>query len=222
MRVYRGWALRAAGAGCVLALAACAGVAPPRADAPVAFAPVRSSFEASGRLSVRRGTDALTANFRWHHDGVTDVVDLASPLGQTIARLAGGASGVSLRTADGRAISAADWRELGARALEWSLPVDGLAFWIQGAPRAGAPFVAAHSSFPQGDGERGLWLSRYAAFAVASGVAPELAENARASVEQNLHLLSPEQDEAILRDAGFSNVTQFYSAFTWRGWVANA
>ena len=63
-----------------------------------------------------------------------------------LTRLAGDASGVSLRTADGRAISAADWRELGARALEWSLPVDGLAFWIQGAPRAGAPFVAEPAS----------------------------------------------------------------------------
>ncbi len=88
--------------------------------------------------------------------------------------------------------------------------------------KPGAPFVVAHSSCPGGDNERALWLSRYAAFAVASGVASDLAENARASVERNLNLLSPEQDEAILRDAGFSNVTPFYTAFTWRGWVANA
>ena len=146
MRVVRGWSIRAAGAGCVLALAACAGVAPSGENAPVAFAPVRSTFDASGRLSVRHGTDAITANFRWHHDGAADVVDLASPLGQTIARLSGDAAGVSLRTADGRAISAADWRELGTRALEWSLPVDGLAFWIQGAPRTGASFAVEHAS----------------------------------------------------------------------------
>ena len=88
--------------------------------------------------------------------------------------------------------------------------------------KPGAPFVVAHSSCPEGDSERALWLSRYAAFAVASGVTSDLAENARASVERNLNLLSPEQDEAILRDAGFSNVTPFYTAFTWRGWVANA
>ncbi len=30
--------------------------------------------------------------------------------------------------------------------------------------KPGAPFVVAHFSIPQGDGERGLWLSRYAAF----------------------------------------------------------
>ena len=45
---------------------------------------------------------------------------------------------------------------------------------------------------------------------------------ARAAVAAGLSLFSPEQDEAILRDAGFSNVKQFYAAFTWRGWVARA
>jgi tRNA (cmo5U34)-methyltransferase len=88
--------------------------------------------------------------------------------------------------------------------------------------KPGAPFVAAHSSFPQDDGQRGPWLSRYAAFAVASGADPAQAETARASVDAHLNLLSPEQDEAILREAGFSDVTPFYAAFTWRGWVAYA
>jgi tRNA (cmo5U34)-methyltransferase len=88
--------------------------------------------------------------------------------------------------------------------------------------KPGAPFVAAHSSFPQDEGERALWLSRYAAFATASGADPGHAQNARAAVEAHLNLLSPEQDEAILRDADFSDVRLFYAAFTWRGWVAYA
>jgi tRNA (cmo5U34)-methyltransferase len=86
----------------------------------------------------------------------------------------------------------------------------------------GAPFVAAHSSFPQGKGERSVWLRRYAAFAIASGADPAEVENARAAVEAHLNILAPEQDEAILRDAGFSDVAPFYAAFTWRGWVAYA
>lgn len=31
-----------------------------------------------------------------------------------------------------------------------------------------------------------------------------------------------EQDEAVLREAGFTGVSQFYAAFTWRGWVGYA
>jgi tRNA (cmo5U34)-methyltransferase len=86
--------------------------------------------------------------------------------------------------------------------------------------KPGAPFVVAHSSFPQAASERPLWLSRYAAFATAAGVDPDHARNARAAVDAHLTLLSPEHDEAILREAGFSNVALFYAAFTWRGWVA--
>jgi tRNA (cmo5U34)-methyltransferase len=88
--------------------------------------------------------------------------------------------------------------------------------------KPGAPFVAAHSSFPQGQDERTLWLSRYAAFAVARGADPALTENARATIERHLNLLSPEEDEAVMREAGFSDVSMFYAAFTWRGWVAYA
>jgi tRNA (cmo5U34)-methyltransferase len=85
----------------------------------------------------------------------------------------------------------------------------------------GAPFVAAHASFPQGP-ERARWLERYAAFAVLAGADPEKAETARAAVEAHLNMMSPEEDESILRQAGFTDVTQFYAAFTWRGWVAYA
>ncbi|WP_428671395.1 class I SAM-dependent methyltransferase [Reyranella sp.] len=85
-----------------------------------------------------------------------------------------------------------------------------------------APFVAAHSSFPQGRGERALWLSRYAAFAVASGADPEQVEKMRAAVDAHLPVLDPEQDDAVLREAGFGGVSLFYAALTWRGWIAYA
>ena len=69
--------------------------------------------------------------------------------------------------------------------------------------RPGAPFVAAHSSFPQADSERARWLSRYAAYAIASGADPDKTKKARAAVEAHLSLLGPEQDAQILREAGF-------------------
>lgn len=88
--------------------------------------------------------------------------------------------------------------------------------------RHGAPFVAAHSSFPQEEGERPRWLSRYAAFAIASGADPGQVEKARAAIEASLDALSPAHDEVILHDAGFSDARLFYAGFTWRGWVAYA
>jgi tRNA (cmo5U34)-methyltransferase len=88
--------------------------------------------------------------------------------------------------------------------------------------KPGAPFVAAHSSFPQEDGSRALWLSRYAAFAIASGADPQQVEKMCATVDAHVPMLDPRQDEAILHDAGFSDVSLFYAAFTWRGWIGRA
>jgi tRNA (cmo5U34)-methyltransferase len=86
--------------------------------------------------------------------------------------------------------------------------------------KPGAPFVVAHHSFPQHDGEKARWLSRYAAFAAASGVPVANAANTISAIGERLPLLSPEQDEALLRDAGFTDVALFYVGFTFRGWVA--
>lgn len=88
--------------------------------------------------------------------------------------------------------------------------------------RPGAPFVTAHLSVPQGPGERALWLSRYAAFLLGPGVGPDKAAEARDAVDARTHILTPEQDEAVLREAGFTEVGLFYAAFAFRGWVATA
>ncbi|WP_233247566.1 class I SAM-dependent methyltransferase [Caulobacter endophyticus] len=88
--------------------------------------------------------------------------------------------------------------------------------------KPGAPFVAAHGSFPQDPAQRDAWLDRYAAFAIASGFDPVQARGARDAVSASVNMLSPDEDEAILREAGFTDVTLFYAAFTWRGWAAYA
>ena len=85
-----------------------------------------------------------------------------------------------------------------------------------------APFVVAHHSFPRDEAGRELWSSRFAAFAVASGVDRGIMETGRGFITHQLPALSPEEDEASLRAAGFSDVSLFYAAFTFRGWVAYA
>lgn len=88
--------------------------------------------------------------------------------------------------------------------------------------KPGAPFVAAHSAFPQEEAERGIWLDRYARFAIGAGFDADMAWNARAAVAASLNTLEPAHDEAILRAAGFRDVSLFYAAFTWRGWICGA
>jgi tRNA (cmo5U34)-methyltransferase len=76
----------------------------------------------------------------------------------------------------------------------------------------GAPFVVAHFSIPQSD-ERAVWLSRFAAYASIDRGQVKM-------LDSHLTILPPEQDEAMLREGGFSNISLFYVGFTFRGWVA--
>lgn len=88
--------------------------------------------------------------------------------------------------------------------------------------KSGGVFVAMHYSIPQSDGARDLWLSRCADFAISSGVEPEQAKAAAAAIGKQLPILAPEQDEDLMRRAGFSDISTFFVALAFRGWVARA
>jgi tRNA (cmo5U34)-methyltransferase len=85
----------------------------------------------------------------------------------------------------------------------------------------GAPFLTFHHSVPDGEA-RTAWLERYARFAV--GPAGDAAQIARlaATLATELPLSSPEEDEALLHEAGFGGVGTYYTALTLRGWLAYA
>lgn len=144
-------------------LAGCVSLPSPSETAK--FPEARDAYRVVGRLSARHATDGFAANFRWSHAADRDELDLATPLGQTLARLTGDAQGVELRRPDGSIETASDWTTLTSRGLGWALPVSGLAFWIQGSPRKGAPYTVEAA----GDGNPGVlrqdgWTIAYQAF----------------------------------------------------------
>jgi outer membrane lipoprotein LolB len=123
--------------GVVLALAAtlAACATPPRGDvAAAAVAPADAPFELSGRLSARYGETGVAASFRWVHAPEADELLLATPFGQALARLSGGANGVVLELQDGGVARSGDWESLTREALGVPVPVRGLAWWVRGAP----------------------------------------------------------------------------------------
>ncbi len=85
--------------------------------------------------------------------------------------------------------------------------------------RVGAPFVVVHISFPQDEPERSLWIARHVAYG-----RPEAAdvESARDAIRTRLSILAPEEEEAMLAEAGFSGISLFYAGLSFRGWIGYA
>jgi tRNA (cmo5U34)-methyltransferase len=67
-----------------------------------------------------------------------------------------------------------------------------------------------------------LWMTRSVAFGDRSGFDWEKASATAKMMTEHLSLLSPTAEEGLLREAGFEEVGLFYTAFSFRGWVATA
>ncbi|MFN7026136.1 MAG: class I SAM-dependent methyltransferase [Pseudorhizobium sp.] len=85
-----------------------------------------------------------------------------------------------------------------------------------------SPFVLAHVSFPQDEPDRSLWIDRHIRFGAIAEMDAEKQEVARLGMRHRLFTRSPEDDEACLQEAGFTEHTQFYHALGFRGWIAYA
>lgn len=87
--------------------------------------------------------------------------------------------------------------------------------------RPGAPLVLAHISFPQGEPERSTWIARHVAYA-NPGTAPAQLQQSRDAIAARLTILSPNEEEAQMREAGFGGVSLFYAGLSFRGWIGYA
>jgi tRNA (cmo5U34)-methyltransferase len=86
--------------------------------------------------------------------------------------------------------------------------------------RPDARLVVAHHAPPGPDA--GRWMARSAAFARGAQADPASASTAGRLMTERLPLLTPCEEEDLLRTAGFGDVALFYAAFSFRGWVAIA
>ncbi|MFO1305393.1 MAG: outer membrane lipoprotein LolB [Burkholderiales bacterium] len=118
----------------VLAVLGGCASAPP---SPAVDARVESSFAAQGRLSARKGSDGVAVHYDWTHAADADRFDIATPLGQTVARMERDASGVRVERPGEAPVAYRDWSSLTNAVLGVAIPLEGLASWLQGAPMRG-------------------------------------------------------------------------------------
>jgi outer membrane lipoprotein LolB len=120
----------------------------------------------SGRFaaSISRGDarDAASGRFTLAAGPTRSVLDLASPLGNTLARVEAGAEGATLTAPQGDG-TLATWHGPSADALAesvlgYALPVTGLPDWLQGRAAAGRPALLSPETGPAERIEQDGWV----------------------------------------------------------------
>jgi outer membrane lipoprotein LolB len=96
-------------------------------------------FAATTTLDGKR--ENTTGRFQLRVDRERLLLDLATPIGTTLARIESGPAGVVLRTPgdDGREVRSRDAEALALEVLGWPLPVAGIGDWIEGRPAPSRP-----------------------------------------------------------------------------------
>jgi outer membrane lipoprotein LolB len=154
-------------------LAACAqlplpGFAPP--PAILAMPAPLSTFLLEGRVSVKANEESFSGGMSWRHAAEQQELLLRTPLGQGVAELRGDSAGVELRDSEGHLHRAADAETLVHQALGVTLPLKGLAWWVVGSVRPGAPYRME----PDGEGRPGVlhqdgWRIEFSRYAQVGG-----------------------------------------------------
>lgn len=131
----------------VLLLALTAGCATTPPGIPVdAMAPLPANWTLQGRIGIQAGEQSLSGQIRWQHSVETDEVLLTSPLGQGVARIVRDVDGVALEVPNQPTRRAPDAESLTREALGYTLPVAGLAWWVQARPDPDSAFEATRSA----------------------------------------------------------------------------
>ena len=93
------------------------------------------SWSLHGTLAVRpAGDDASRVTMRWRQSPDSYHVRFMGPLGVGLFEVEGTATAVEARFPDGRRASAASPEALLEQEIGWSVPLQGLRYWIVGAP----------------------------------------------------------------------------------------
>jgi outer membrane lipoprotein LolB len=163
-----------------VALSACATVPPARSPDPQAAWQARhislarlSTWTVTGRVLIKAEERSWNATLFWVQRDEAYRIRLIAPLGQGTVQLSGGDGGVVRRTSNNQVFTAQDPQTLMLDTLGWSVPVDGLRYWMRGLDDPRTPAVVRLDARGRPETlEQAGWVIDYQRY--ADGAPPEL------------------------------------------------
>ena len=90
-----------------------------------------------GHLAVQAGDEGWSATLYWDQDNQNYMLRFVAPLGQGTYHLSSDEGKVMLLTPDNKVYRATDAAHLLQDNLGWSVPLQGLKYWVKGVPEPG-------------------------------------------------------------------------------------
>lgn len=106
-----------------------------------------SMWQARGSLGIRNGQKGQSAHFIWKNDRNKYDIELYGPLGLGASYLKGDGRIVMLITAKKKTYKANNAQDLMDEVLGWSVPVEGLAYWVRGLPMPDVKAIKQYNTF---------------------------------------------------------------------------
>jgi outer membrane lipoprotein LolB len=124
------------------------------------------NWELDGRIGITVEHQAWQASLVWVQRGENFLLDVAGPLGQGRLMVSGGPNGVRAERHDGRVVNATDVESLLRSELGWTLPVEGLRYWVKGVPnpRESTQSIALDELGRLAELNQGGWRIRYPSY----------------------------------------------------------
>lgn len=92
------------------------------------------SWELKGRVAGKSNDQGFRAGVTWYQKQHDFVIDLHGPLGRKVAVITGKPGNVQLKTSKGENFVANDPEKLMQELFGYTLPVNGLRYWLLGVP----------------------------------------------------------------------------------------
>lgn len=100
------------------------------------------NFDVNGRFSIKSSNKNSYGNFTWNRTPQLEVLELNTPIGETVARLTIESDNITLVDSNKKVYSDDDLDDLMEERLGFVLPLNYLHYWIQGVSLSNEPITA--------------------------------------------------------------------------------
>ena len=148
------------------------------------------SWDLKGRVAGKSNNEGFRAGVRWKQLQQEYVIDLHGPLGRKVAVIKGNPGSVQLKTSKGEHFVANDAEELMQELFGYTLPVNGLRYWLLGVPDPKQAQVSLQLN-EQGrlvQLEQAGWIINYKRYHDGTPTLPALMQISNASLNANFKI----------------------------------